>query len=342
MHCLNRMPTTLFQQALKTMPPTSDKTISTKMFTENWLQALTLAVQSPAARLIKPHMTDIDNVSQARDEAIQTESAQRLWSYCQESGLVELLRLAPTAQSQWRFDGDEMFTFELSDAANQKVNDLESWSQSLGLVAGDFKLTATTTASEWAGLVRKEAVRQRRSSSADTGDGGMTLQLECTATWDREAWKVRFEKADWIERKFDEAFETDRPDLNETIEKLISAIISGEQNLLPKSLPHTTIASDRSWIQSVPSLVALHQSVMENKKLETKLWFRKTWGAVWPVIYREQNRLDQPCELSVLRRELADCFAHAPKLTVWMFVAAKLLCVAYLGRGLGICGNFRR
>ena len=69
-------------------------------------------------------------------------------------------------------------------------------------------------------------------------------------------------------------------------------------------------------------------------------WMRRTWNCVWPVIYRERNRLKGPCDLAYLRSELKACFDHSPALVEWMFVVARLACEIHIGRGLGTAGDF--
>jgi hypothetical protein len=67
---------------------------------------------------------------------------------------------------------------------------------------------------------------------------------------------------------------------------------------------------------------------------------RRTWSAVWPVVYRERNKLRGECDLAALRKEVAECFSSVPLLTEWMFIFARLACELLYERGLGISADF--
>jgi hypothetical protein len=69
-------------------------------------------------------------------------------------------------------------------------------------------------------------------------------------------------------------------------------------------------------------------------------WFTRVWDCVWPVIYREQNMLNGKADLNRIRSEIKECLTTQPRLTVWMFLFAKLSSLIMVGRGLGQCADF--
>ncbi len=316
-------------------------TIATKTaFTENWLQALTQSVSIPDARLVKPMMTDIDTVCQLREQADQEAAALRVWEYATANGLQPILEILPTQQTEWRFHDDEIFVYRLAKPAS--CQSISEWSNLLGILPAEFPLIATVTEADWADLLRKEAVRQRKSINVTAMSESGTQEQPCVAKWDRKQWSITFDKAEWVTISHEDPFVTDRFSLDEVQDRIMTAAIDAETRLIPKTVPGVNYGFETAWMNSVSSLLPLHQAVLQGQSKNSNAWFRKTWAAVWPVIYREQNRLSQPCELHHIRSQLAECFATVPRLTVWMFVMAKLVCVAQLNRGLGVGGDFRR
>ncbi len=316
------------------------RTAASKPFTENWLQTLTLSVGSPSARLVKPLINDIDSVSQTRDPAEQLQAAERLWQFAHENKLLPLLKLLPTQQQIWSFSEEETFNFERR--GSKSIETKEDWLAALGIVPYQFELTATVTSGDWAEHLRREAVRLRKTLSAQAMQSSSTLDKATVAQWKDAAWHIHFVEADWVVLRYEEAFETDRPSVEEAEEAIITSLIEAEPLILSKTLPNTSVASVDLWADSVPRLKPLHQRFLAEGKTNSNLWVRRAWAAVWPVIYREQNQLTKPCDIDWIRRELAECFQNVPKATLWMFVAAKLVCSSQLGRGLSVCGNFKR
>jgi hypothetical protein len=310
-----------------------------KPFVENWLQALTLAVASPTARQVKPLISDIDAVSQTQELELQLAAGQRIWTYADENQLLPLLMLLPTQQSDWSFSSDDVFAYQASPDTN--ITTMQRWFEHLGLSAGAFELTATVTAGDWAELLRREAVRQRRMSSAAAMQTSTTLERIVTAKWDGSKWLMVFADADWVDVQYDEPFESSRPTAQAIEELLIAALVDAESKVLPKALSNVSHSSTDPWKDAVPRLSDLHDNVV-SKRSSLHPWMQRVWCAVWPVIYREQNQLHGKCDLDWVRKELADCFQYVPKATLWTLVAAKLICASQLSRGLGINGNFRR
>ncbi len=313
---------------------------SGKPFTENWLQALTLSVGSPSARLVKPLINDIDSISQAREISEQLAAAERLWSFAEENKLTELLTLLPTFENSWAFSDEETLAYR-REMSSRNVNK-DRWLIELGLVPGEFSLVATITSGDWAELLRREAVRLRKTLSAQSMQTTPTLEKHVTAKWASNAWKTSFVDAEWVELTYEEPFETQRPSLETVEELIVTALMNAEPHLLPKALANTSVVGVGPWADSVERLKPLHHDFLTGGKTASSLWIRRTWAAVWPVIYREQNQLTKPCEIDFVRKELAECFQHVPKAVLWMFVAAKLVCSSQLGRGLSVCGNFQR
>ncbi len=94
-------------------------------------------------------------------------------------------------------------------------------------------------------------------------------------------------------------------------------------------------------MQSIEKLKAFHQRVLTQDEFKTHSWFRRAWAAVWPVIYRERNRLKGACDIGLLRVELEACIRNVPELTIWMFTFARLVCQQQVSSGLGISGDYR-
>ena len=312
-----------------------------KRFTENWLQALTGSVASPAARQVRPLLTDIDSISQTRETAEQHGAAERVWQFISDNDLVPLAMLCPTNSEQWDFDGEDKFAFARPSKLIKPVETFEQWAQALGLQTSEFDVIGTITSAEWSDLMRSEAVRQRRGMTVPN-TVGHTLHLPARAKWANSTWTITFAQTDWIQRTSDLAFQTDRYEQKQIDEVALQCAEVAVGAILKTTLPSTQVSSDREWMYSVTKLSTLHQSVMTNYNDPKSVWFRKVWCAVWPVIYREQNVLNQPCDLIQLKADLADCFKTVPKLTVWMFVYAKLVCSSSMSGGLGVCGRFRR
>ena len=314
---------------------------TTKRFTENWLQALTGSVAIPAARQVRPLLTDIDCISQSRESAEQKVAAERVWEFVSQHDLTPLATLCPTHCEQWDFDGEEMFVFSRPSESIKPVETFEQWNQALGLETAEFDIIGTTTSSEWSDLLRSEAVRQRRGMTVPN-TVGHTLHLPAIAKWADSNWTITFEQTDWIQRTSDLAFQTDRYEQTHIDAVAMQCAEVAHKAMLKTSLQSAQASSDREWMSSVEKLSSLHQNLLSTYSDSKSVWFRKVWCAVWPVIYREQNVLNQPCDLIQLKAELADCFTTLPKLTIWMFIYARLICGASLAGGLGVCGRYRR
>jgi hypothetical protein len=170
---------------------------------------------------------------------------------------------------------------------------------------------------------------------------GMNLRLPCTAAWDLKGWSIRFDQADWVVIRYDEPCTVERPTMEELDEPLMWAVAAGHDALVPKSLPVIKLeAKPPAWMNCVKRLEAFHQRVLVKEAADYAPWFRRAWACVWTVVYREQNVLRGQADVDVVRQELAECIAHVPRLTIWMFALAKLVCECQLGRGLGISGDY--
>ena len=190
-------------------------------------------------------------------------------------------------------------------------------------------------------MVRREAVRLQRPMSSGAMPQGNNLRLPCTAYWDTQTWVVRFDQADWIELQFEGTVSVPRPKFSELEEQLNWAIATANDALVPKKIAACSVVRGQPiWVDCVERLRPLHHTVLRSGK-DFGPWFQRVWGCVWPTIYREQNVLGGRAELDPIRKEMAACLASVPRLTMWMFVFAKLVCLAQIGRGLGTCSDFR-
>jgi len=313
-----------------------------KEFTEKWLQALSLSANIPAAQRIKPLLNDIDCVCMQRTEQEHLEAATRLWEYAGTVGLRSLLEAAPYKQGEWRFAEEESFVFERSETKAETPFD--DWLQGLGLKPYQQPMMAIINQENWAEILRTEAIRLGKPLSVTGAPPSKEslLWLICEAEWDRSNWSFRFDNPNWIKRNCEGGYVVARPELS-TIEATISEAIGGVLKTIPKgtsTIPNAKLGV-QSWMHSIPRLMPLHQNVLARQAEAASPWFYRTWACVWPVIYREQNRLRGPCDIELIRRELEACFRNVPQLTIWMFGCAKLVCLHQLGGGLGISGDFK-
>lgn len=310
-----------------------------KEFTESWIQALTLSVESQAARRIRPWMTDIDAISAVKLNEGHLDAAKRVWDFCQLNGLAPLLQFIPANRTGWKFDEDECFVFEPIYTEDAKT--LETWSARLGLVAGDTKLSGRVTYEDWTNLIRKEAVRKGKPLNISAiPDGGMYTAAS-TGHWDLTDWTTNFETPNWLSIKQTGPFTTKRPEMSEIEEALMVAIDHANTKMQPANGAKISITPSKiAWIYNIERLQELHEHIVGDNKYDVSAWFKRVWCAVWPVVYRERNRLRGASDLQWIRTELADCFKTVPEMTEWMFVFARLTCQMQVGNGLGIAGDF--
>lgn len=310
-----------------------------KAFTQTWLQSLTLVARNPVAQGIKPLLDTINDLCQINADTDRMAAAKRLWDFGASDGLQSVLAIMPVQQPDWLFDRDSPFVFQRT--GRDEIADFETWTKCLGIQANEVALIAEVTSRDWLNLVRQESVRLQKAMSAAAIPGGLNLRLPCTAAWDLKGWSIRFDQAEWVVIRYDEPFTVERPAMEELDETLMWAVAAAQDGLLPKSLPKLQWeAKAQPWMGCVKRLEPLHTRVLVQDAAGYAPWFRRVWACVWTVIYREQNVLRGLADLDVVRQELAECINHAPRLTIWMFVFAKLVCECQLGRGLGISGDY--
>ncbi|MDZ4848080.1 MAG: hypothetical protein SGI77_02205 [Pirellulaceae bacterium] len=313
-----------------------------KEFTEKWLQALSISASHPAAQRIKPLLNDIDCLRIQRTEQEHLDAAKRLWEYASPVGLQSILSISPHRAGAWRFDGDEAFVFEQSES--NAASEFESWVHGLGLMKHRIPMMAIINQDDWSEIMRIEAIRLGKplSVSGPPPAKESLLWLNCQAEWDRTNWTICFDEPSWITKSFEGPFSVARPELS-AIESTLSEAIGFAIKNLSKgtmTIPNAKLA-EQPWMQSIPHLLPLHQKTLSRQTAEAAPWFYRTWLSVWPVIYREQNRLRGSCDIELIRRELEASFRNVPQLTIWMFAFAKLICQNQIGSGIGICGEYR-
>lgn len=313
--------------------------ISDKSFTQQWLQSLTLVAREPVAQSIKPMLETINELGRLHAEGDRLVSAKKLWEFCSTEGLLPILELMPLQQPVWTFDPDDMFAY--SRPGRSSLTDFDSFCQCLGMVPGEVALKAEVNSRDWLSMLRQEAVRLQQTLNTGGIPAGLTLHLDCTARWDLQGWAVRFAQAEWMVVRYEDSFSTERPELSEIEETLMWAISAASEAMLPKSVTKcTTETGPAPWMKSAPRLEPLHTRVLVTDAKHYPAWFRRVWSVVWTIIYREQNVLRGQANIDVVRQEIATCIKDVPKLTLWMFVFAKLVCECQLGRGLGISGDY--
>ena len=315
-----------------------------KEFTEKWLQALSLSAAHPAAQRIKPLMNDIDCICMQRNEQEQLDAASRLWDYAGTVELRPLLSATPFQFGEWRFEDDEEEAFVFERPESDRTDSLDEWIQSLGIRQQQVPMVAIVNQEDWSQILRDEAIRLGRPLKVTGAPPSKEslLWLNCVAEWDRTDWTFRFVDPAWISKKFTGGFVVARPDWTAIEGKISKAVEFAIKNLAKGTTNIPNIKIDiPSWSHSIPALVRLHEKTFANQATSSSPWFYRTWNCVWPVIYREQNRLRGPCDIESIRRDLEVCFRSVPQLTIWTFALGKLICQHQLGRGLGISGEFK-
>jgi hypothetical protein len=317
-----------------------------KEFTEKWLQALSMSASQPAAQRIKPLFNDIDSICMQRDEPEQVEAAGRLWEFAGTVALRPLLSVTPFQFGEWRFEDDEEEAFVFEQPESDQTGSLDHWINALGLRSHQVPMVAIVNQEDWSQILRDEAIRLGRplkvTGSAPSKES--LLWLSCNAEWDRTGWTFHFADPSWISKKFEAGFVVSRPEWNTIEDKILESVAFAIKNLsngtskIPNPQPH-----EPAWVASVPRLVAMHRKVLTQlaSTPPPSPWFYRVWSCVWPVVYREQNRLQGACDIDWVRRELEICFLNVPQLTIWTFAIGKIICQHQLGRGLGVSGEFK-
>lgn len=307
-------------------------------FTVNWLQALMFASENATARRVRPWMTDIALVAAAAPGSGQTEAAQRLWDYGVSQGLVPLLENIPLRQSLFRFQEDESFRFSPSVPVC-RLTHVDEFLALLGFIPSDQSWIAEVTLSDWTNLLRREAVRLGKGLNVQAIPNSNTVRVPCTARWNSTSWSIHFDQPDWLSLEPTEILQTPRPTWDVMESAMLDSLAFANGNF--KAPPKLVFPpADPIWMRSVESLYAWHRSILVTNDVGLNPWMRRTWAAVWPVVYRERNKLRGECDLVALKKEVAECFGSVPLLTEWMFIFARLACEMLYERGLGIAADF--
>jgi hypothetical protein len=299
------------------------------------------ATEIPASRTIKPKVEWIDILCQYRPDQDRMAAARELWSFCETEGLIDLIKIIPTAQSTWRFSIEDVFTYQRNhESSTPQPSNQDSWSRAIGLQAVTFELTAEVTSRDWAELVRKEAVRLNQSLNTAAVGQSSIKHLPCTARWADNLWSVQFDQVDWIIVRYEDYVSVPRPKFEAVEETIAWAMAKSHESVLSKSAVKCDFMLSRSaWMDCVEKLQPVHQLVLSNSG-DFSPWFNRAWDCVWPVVYREQNLLNGKADINTIRSEIKACLTAQPRLIIWMFLFAKLTCQILVGRGLGHCADF--
>ncbi len=310
---------------------------SDKSFTQQWLQSLTAAAREPVAQQVKPLLENINELTRLHSEGDRLQSARRLWDFASSEGLLPLLEIMPLTRPNWVFDRDDNFSYTRrqmtagTSSPDKPSIDFDTWTRWLGIERCEVPLIAEVNNRDWTSLLRQEAVRLQQTLSTTAIPAGLTLHLDCTAIWDKQRWSVRFDQAQWMILNYEDPFSTDRPDVSEIEPTLWWVIAQAAESLLPKSLAKCDgHGQPGPWIQCVPSLTAMHERILVGEARDYPAWFRRVWACIWTVIYREQNVLKGQANIDVIRSEVAIAIKEVPRLTLWMFCFAKLVCECQL------------
>ena len=317
-------------------------------FTHSWIQALTAVAEHPLARSIKPTLELVNSLALARGVADQTAAASQLWQLAQEHGLSELLGVVPQAQATWVFDSSDIFAYQrpatdvfLSLAQAGGPWNFEAWQQALGLAPTHVALTAEVFAGDWTSLVRQEAVRLQQSFKMSAVEQATTVRLACTARWDQKRWSVQFDQVPWVVVTYDDLPHMPRPASGPLCDWLLGLVgTAGQAQVTAHSGGCEFQLEKPAWYQCVEPLSELHQCLGEAQGGFSP-WLVRAWHCIWPVVYREQQVLHERADIGHIRSELAACVQAQPRLCLWMFLFAKLVCQTQLGSGLGCCADYR-
>jgi hypothetical protein len=313
--------------------------MSQSEFTSNWLQALMLASDNASARRIRPWMTDIALLSAAEATAGQAEAAERLWEFGSSHGLGPLLQQIPLAQSLFLFQGDDSFLFHASPQTTE-ISDAASFVELLGYVEMERSWEAESTQADWTNLLRREAVRLGKGLNTQVIPDASMVRVPCMGCWNTRSWRIGFTRPDWLIIETEEVLQTRRPSVEILESVLLESFSYAMRSFKIPAKLNSFPPLDASWMASIASLYEWHRSILVTNEVGLDPWMRRVWAAVWPVVYRERNRLRGPCDLVELRKEVAECFRSAPLLTEWIFVFARLVCEVRCERGLGIAADF--
>lgn len=298
------------------------------------------AAEIPASRTIKSKIEWIDTLCQDRPGQDRQAAATELWNYCESEGLTELLKIVPTNQLVWQFSRDDIFSYRRAEnPADLQLQDLQGWSRAIGILPSKFALIAEVTAGDWTELVRQEAVRLRHTLNTSAVGQASIKHLPCTASWADNLWSVQFDQVDWIVVRYEDFVSVPRPSLEAVEETIAWSMAYAHESVLVRSSKCDFILEHSSWMDCVEKLKPIHQMVLSNSR-DFSPWFNRAWDCVWPVIYREQNYLNGKADINFIRSEIKACLTAQPRLTVWMFLFAKLTCQFMVGRGLGQCADF--
>lgn len=317
-----------------------------KSFTQQWLQSLTLAAKEPIAQQIKPLLETINELTRQHGEGDRVASARRLWDFSVNDGLLGMLQLMPLRQPNWVFDRDDQFLYtRRSEGAPSGSTtagaglDFDTWLGWLGLQPCEVALTAEVNSRDWQSRLRQEAVRLQQTLNTAAMPSGLTLRLNCHAVWDLQHWSIRFDDAQWMRIPYEDPFSVERPEFSEIEETILWAMAEAHDGLQPKS-PCAVQVEPGPWMNCVPRFKELHERVLVKDAKKYSAWFRRVWSCVWTIIYREQNVLRGQANIDTVRQEAAAIIKEAPRMTLWMFVFAKLACECQLGRGLGVSADY--
>lgn len=319
--------------------------ITDKSFTQQWLQSLTLAAKEPVAQQIKPLLETINELTRQHGEGDRLALAKRLWDFSASEGLQGMLEVMPLNETNWVFDRDDNFAYtrrlaDQSGGVTTKASlDFETWTSWLGLKPCQIPLQAEVNSRDWQSLLRQEAVRLQQTLNTAAMPSGLTLRLNCRGEWDLATWLIRFDDAQWMVINYEDPFSVERPELAAIEEIVMWAVATANDTMQPKGKSSTEVGVG-PWVNCVPRLKDLHERIMVTEAKQYSAWFRRVWACVWTIIYREQNVLRGQANIDVVRQEIATAIKEVPRLTLWMFVFAKLLCECQLGRGLGVSADY--
>lgn len=276
-----------------------------------------------------------------REDPDRMDAARGLWEFAQSEGLQDLIWQLPANATTWVFDHDDNFAYTRDTADNDgDARNFDRWLQVLGLAPGSFQLSAEVAGSDWTGLVRKEAVRLQHSLDTTAVQQGANLTLPCKASWDGTSWTVRFDQVDWIALEYEDPPMVPRPTYAESEERLLWSIATANDLLVStKAVQCPLTSSNQPWHAASPKLSDLHSTFCSQARSFSP-WMSRVWNCVWPVVYREQNLLNGLADVTFIRTEIKACLTAQPRLTMWMFVYARLACQLRLGRGLGLLADF--
>lgn len=307
-------------------------------FTQPWLQSLTQAIDIPETRQIKPWFERIDSLYRQQAKVSPGQAADEVWEFGAKRGMVSILSLLPTMESEWEFDDHKEFTFRRNPLPSS-IETLDQWKAEIGLSDCKIALEVGVLSADWTNFVRREALRQKKTFSSGTATATGMQSIACDASWRDGSWQMTLDGTEWLVVEIHDPFQTARPSVDTIRAAVWKSLEYAETAAKRCRWEEIAVQNPRDWAAQCPLLAELHQEVISSREYCSAV--RYAWESAWPIVYREQNILRGQSDIACIREQISHAMTQNADLTIWMFVMAKLLATSTIGSGLGTNGTFR-